>query len=195
MNLFRAFALLCAFPALTLFAADTATASTAFPKEVSYNAAGKDYTLELTGTGTRKKFFVTVYQIGSYIQNASSLSGDKAEAILNSDAAKQLTMKFQHDAPADKIREGYLDSFKSILTEADYNAEKADIDRFVAFFNQDLKVGDELVLRSIPGGTVQVLINGKEVGTIANPALAKSLWGFWFGPKAVVDKNKLSGNS
>lgn len=192
--MFKAFTLLLTVATTSLFAAETVAASaTTFPKEVSFNAGGKDFSLQLTGTGTRKKFFVTVYQIGSYIENASSLSGDRADAILNSEAAKQLTMKFVHDAPADKVREGYLDSFKTLLPEADYNAEKADIDRFVNFFNKDLKVGDEVVLRSIPGGTIQVLINGTETGSINNPKLAKSLWSFWFGQKPVVDKAKLAG--
>jgi hypothetical protein len=66
-----------------------------------------------------------------------------------------------------------------------------DINQSLEFFNQGVQKGEEHVLRWIPGGTLEVYINGKKVGTIQNEAFVKSLWDLWFGPKSVVDRDQL----
>ena len=62
---------------------------------------------------------------------------------------------------------------------------------FIGFFNQDVQKGDEQILRWIPGGYVEVLINGKAAGNITNHDFAKALWSIWFGQNSVVDRNSL----
>lgn len=163
-----------------------------FPKEVTFTQNGKTYNLTGTGVATRKKFFVKVYSIASYIQNGAKAGSDKYATLLQDDLAKQLTLKWVHVADAKRVVEGYNESFKNVLSDADFSRLKGEIDHFVQFFNHDIREGEEQVLRWLPGGDVEVLINGKSLGHIQDPAFAKGLWNIWFGPKSVVDRNQLT---
>lgn len=182
---------------MSLFAADTGTVQDestgiTFPSEVSFQAGGKDYRLKATGVATREKFFVKVYSVAHYMQNPAEIAGnDKFQAIVNSDQAKQLTMKWNRAVPADKIQEGFHDSFAKELSDADQAKLKPQIDAFVAFFSSEAKKGEEYNIRSLPGGTIEVLIGGKSVGKITNADFAKAVWGIWFGENKVVKRDRL----
>lgn len=163
-----------------------------FPSEVSFKSNGKDYKLQATGVSTRRKFFVKVYSVASYLQDAAQAKGgDKFEQIMQPDKAKQLTLKWVHEASVGKIQEGYHESFRSALPEDQYAQQKNDIEKYISFFNVDVKVGDEQVIRWLPGGVVEVLFNGKSAGTLTNPEFAKTLWSIWFGPNSVVKRDEL----
>lgn len=164
-----------------------------FPSEVSFTQDGKTYNLQATGVATRKKLIVSVYSVAHYLQDAASLpSGDKFDAILNSDKAKQLTIKWVHDAGADKIQSGYEESFKNNVQEPDYSKLQKEIKDYIHFFANDVKKGDEHIIRWAPGGSIEVIINGTKAGSIANnPAFAKALWSLWFGPHSAVDRSRL----
>lgn len=162
-----------------------------FPSEVSIKSGGKDYKLQATGVSTRRKFFVKVYSVASYLQDAAQATGDKFEQIMQPNKAKQLTIKWVHEASTGKIQDGYNESFRSALPDAQYAPLKADIDKYVSFFNVDVKVGDEQIIRWLPGGVVEVLFNGKPAGTLTNPEFAKALWSIWFGPTSVVKRDEL----
>lgn len=169
---------------------DTTSGQT-FPKVITVDHGGKQYTLEATGATTRRKLIVNVYSIGSYVQQGTPLSGDKAQALINADVAKQLTMKWLRSVEGEKIRQAYLDGYQNNLSPEQFNQLKGNIDKFVSFFSQDAQKGEEYVIRSFPGGEVEVLINGKSVGTVTDPAFAKATWNIWLGPNSVVDPAKL----
>jgi hypothetical protein len=180
----------CAFAA-GAFAEETIvdkSTNISFPREVSFDFNGKHFQLEATGVATRKKFIVKVYSIASYLQKGAA--GDKLQAILSDDNAKQLTMKWARDATASQIQDAYKESFQKVFG-SQYAMVQNDIDSFIQLFNKGAVKGDEFVLRWIPGGDVEVLINGTKVGSMANPAFAKGLWLVWFGDKSPVDKNEL----
>jgi hypothetical protein len=163
-----------------------------FPAEISFDHNGTKYNLGATGVATRKKFFVKVYSVASYLQDfKAGQNVNVAAEIMKDGKAKQLTIQWVHEAPFGKIQEGYLESFQSSLGSAAFNAIQNEINTFVQLFNTDVKVDDEHVLRWIPGGDVEVLINGKAVGHITNVDFAKGLWSIWFGSHSVVDKSKL----
>ena len=65
------------------------------------------------------------------------------------------------------------------------------IETFVHFFNQPVQKGDEHILRWLPGGYVEVIINGNQVGSVTGQDFAKALWSIWFGSRSVVDRNAL----
>jgi hypothetical protein len=66
-----------------------------------------------------------------------------------------------------------------------------EIDRFISFFNGDIQKGDVHILRWLPDGNIEVLVNDKKVGSIKNNEFAHLLWSIWFGPKSVVNRNSL----
>lgn len=193
--LFKFLTLFCCFYSLSLFAQGDITDSTtgvSFPGEVSFEKDGKKYNLQATGVATRKKFFVKVYSIASYLQTgAPSQARDKFMDILQSNKAKQLTMKWVHDASVDKIQDAYRDAFKNSIPVSEYNQLQGPMDNFIGMFNQDAQKGDEYVIRWLPGGYIEVLINGNQVGSLTNEALARGIWNIWFGPKSVVDRAHL----
>lgn len=182
-----AIAMACSFS----LAADITDSSTgvSFPSEVQFTEDGKDYTLDATGVATRKKFFVKVYSVASYIQK-----GDQKPTlgtIMQGDNAKQLTLTFVRDVSADKARDGYQSSFKDSLSPEEYQKLQGDIDTFLGFINQNISKGDEVILRWTPGGNITMIQNGKTVGDIKSEAFAKALWSLWFGDKSIVNRNDL----
>lgn len=177
------------------FAADTVmdnSTNVNFPKEVTFDANGKQYVLEATGVSTRKKFIVKVYSIASYLQKGAA--GNRIQAILSDDNAKQLTMKWVYDVTPRQIVDAFDESFHKVLG-TQYDLQRKDINTFLQFFTEKADKGDEFVFRWIPGGTVEVMINGKKVGQVVGVPFAKALWEIWFGEKSVVDRNALMNSA
>lgn len=170
---------------------DPATDAT-FPSEVTIDSKGKSYKLQATGVATRKKLIVKVYSIAHYIEDAASFSKNNFfKEVLKDGKAKQFTMKWVRDVPADKVVEAYHDSFNKV-TAGKENAQLAEhINKFIAFFNQEAKKGDEYILRWLPEGLVEVNINGKNVGSVSNKDFAVALWTIWFGENSVVNRDQL----
>lgn len=163
-----------------------------FPAEVNFEQNGKKYHLALTGTATRKKFFVKVYGVASYLQDGGApAAGDKYSEFFNDAKAKQLTIKWVHEAPADKVRDQYVESFKTNVSPEDLNRLQPEINTWLSFFNRDIQKGDEQVIRWIPGGIIEFSVNGQKVGSINNEAFARGLWSLWFGPNTSFDKAAL----
>ncbi len=163
-----------------------------FPKDVSFEHDGKQFHLQATGVATRKKFFVKIYSVAHYLQDGAQKSGgDILQIIMQDDNAKQLTLKWVRNIEAEKVKEGYHDSFKGALSELEFTQLQNEINQYLLFFNTNIQKGDEHILRWLPGGYVEVLINGNQVGNITNKDFAKALWSIWFGAKSVVDRNNL----
>lgn len=162
-----------------------------FPRVITVNHGGKQYTLEATGAATRRKLIVNVYAIASYVQQGTPLNGDKNQALVNADVAKQLTMKWLRDVEAEKIRTAYTEGYEKNLSPEEFDQLRTNIDQFIGFFTQDARKGQEYVIRSFPGGEVEVLIDGQKVGSTTNPAFAKATWNIWLGQNSVVDRAKL----
>lgn len=163
-----------------------------FPREVTFDIDGKAYQLQATGVATRKKLIIKVYSIASYLQKgASGAAGDKFERIMSDENAKQLTMKYVREVTPTQIKDAFLDSFKRVFPGQQYTQMQADITNFLQLFSQPLHKGDETTLRWAPGGTVEVLLNDKKVGSLNNAAFAQGLWNIWFGNNSIVDRNDL----
>lgn len=163
----------------------------AFPGEVSFDNNGMQYQLQATGVATRKKLIIKVYSIASYLQKGAAGSGDKFDKILSDDNAKQLTLKYVRDITANQIQDAFQDSFRRVFPGQEYTKLQADITSFLHFFNKGVHRGEEFAFRWIPGGSVEVLINGSKVGSINNVAFAQGLWKVWFGQNSIVDRNDL----
>ncbi|MFA6916903.1 MAG: chalcone isomerase family protein [Parachlamydiales bacterium] len=177
---------LCAQGTLT----DSATGES-FPKDISISYNGKQYDLTATGVATRKKLFIKVYSIASYLQKgAAQTKSDTLKAILNDNNAKQVTMKWQREVGVDKIQETYRESLQKSLPNAQGQL-KNDVGQFLSFFNQPVRKGDTTIIKWLPGGYIEVDFNGTKVGSVVNKDLAAGIWNVWFGEKSPVNRDNL----
>lgn len=175
-------------PAFFGFAQAIQDASTgvSFPQNVAFDYQGQQFRLSGTGVATRKKFFVKVYSIASYIEDPSRVEGGNIfQNILDYDKAKQLTFKWLRNASQRRVQDGYRESLEKVTS-----GSRDEINRFVSFFGNVTK-GDTHILRWLPDNTITVMINGRTVGTIKSERFARALWSIWFGENSVVSRNKL----
>jgi hypothetical protein len=133
--------------------------------------------LVLNGLGLRTKYMVKVYVGGLYLEQKSS----DPNAIIKSDAPKQIVMKFLHGASKSQMSDAFNESFKDNTPEA-LKTMKADIDRLLAAIDP-VNVGDQMVFTYVPGTGTTYALNGKEKLTIAGPAFGQVLFSVWLGPK------------
>jgi hypothetical protein len=141
-----------------------------FPDTMDLN--GKQ--LHLNGLGLRTKFFFKVYVAVLYIENTSK----DAQTILAQPNDKHLKLHFLRDVGADKIREAWSEGYQSNCTEQCAETEP-EIRRLNSWM-QDMKEGDALAF-TISGNTFSVSINGKEIGSISNPAFARNILSIFLG--------------
>lgn len=134
-------------------------------------------TLVLNGMGIRTKYMVKVYVAGLYLEQKSSDSN----AIINSNAPKEIVMKFLHGASKSQMTDAFDESFSNNTPDA-RKTMKADIDRLLAALDA-VKAGDEMTFSYVPGTGLSLAINGQNKVTIADPAFAPVLFSVWFGPK------------
>lgn len=188
------FAVFCCMFSLSLQAqgniTDSATGES-FPRDITINYNGKQYDLVTTGVSTRKKLFVKVYSIASYLQKgAAQNKSDVLQALLNDNNAKQVTMKWVRDVGVDKIQETYRESLSKSLPNAQGQL-KNDINQFLSFFNTPVRKGDVTNIKWLPGGYIEVDLNGNKVGSLVNKDLAQGVWKVWFGDKSPVNRDNL----
>lgn len=195
-SLLKLFTLLfCSF-SLGLYAQgevkDTST-GVEFPREVKFEHDGKEFQLDITGVATRKKLIIKVYSVAHYLQKGwNASSGDKIKEIMRDDRAKELILKYVHNVSLDKIQNAYHESFQNALSGSNSNQLQDEINKFISFYQQDAQKGDEQILRWLPGGYVEVIINGNKAGSLTNSEFARILWSIWFGPNSVVNKDNLT---
>lgn len=134
-------------------------------------------TLALNGLGLRKKFVVKVYVAGLYLEQKSS----DADAIIKSEAPKQIVMHFLHGASKSQMADAFEESFNDNAPDAQ-KTMKADIDRLLGAL-EPVKEGDQMVFTYVPAKGTTLAINGKEKMTIAAPAFGPVLLSVWLGPK------------
>jgi len=164
-----------------------------FPEKVTIEKDGKTYQLSNTGVATRRKLIVKVYSIASYLQDGAFKGGDKFAPLLGDEFAKEIIIKFNHDVSGEKLRASFEDALKSNLSQADYGSLQQQITQVLGVFN-DVKPGDEYVIRALPGGYTAILQNGKELSSLTNSTFSKALWATWVGPNSVVKRDNLVTN-
>jgi hypothetical protein len=150
----------------------------------------------LLGTALRTKTFlkVKVYALGLYVSDAALQPGGALAAhkgkgrsaaaykdLVWGDFPKEIVLKFVRDVSASQVQEAFRESLGGV--------DKAKVDAFVGLFG-DTKVGQEYVLRWLPGGALEVVVLGQAKPPIADKNLAAAVFGIWLGDKAIQDDIK-----
>jgi hypothetical protein len=143
-------------------------------------------TLNLNGTGIRSKFFIKVY-VGAFY--AERKLGSSA-AVLADPGSKLIRMNFVHSRVAkEKIVDAFSEGFANNTQQL---TGKAEVKEFLSLFKNDFVEGDIVDLALASDGAVSASHNGRLLGTIRSPLLARGVLGIYFGDEP-ADKDLKAG--
>lgn len=162
---------------------------TKFPDQILVEHGDQSIELNATGAGLRKKMWFKAYACASYVDAAFDLGDDPEQALIDGGMARQLHMIPLRDFSADKVVSAFREGFEN--NDPELSAELAsDVDRWVGFFTQDPRKGDDIRMQYLPGEGTSASYNGEHLGTIEDPRFAQLVWGIYFGSKPVNDDLK-----
>lgn len=160
---------------LVLVVAGTAPAKEIEGVKVEPQVTVNSETLHLNGSGIRKKFFVKVY-IGSLYSARRLTSGPEA---LRDTGDKLIRMNFVYPkVEKEKIVEAFQEGFSNNSPEL---ADTAEAKKFLSFFTDDFKRGDQVDLFLGGDGTVVAKHNAKLLGTLVSRPLATAILAIYLG--------------
>lgn len=162
----------------------------------------KGVTLTCVGVAVREKYFIAVdvYAIAHWVdakgmkkaldkwkgKTGKALESNQTfyNELCKADVEKRLRLEFVRDAPADKIREAWVDGLKpSFPNFPPY------VQRFVDLFQKDLTEKSSIEIRSLPGGTLEVYLDDKKADDWPkDPEFATAVWAIWFQKELSEDK-------
>jgi Chalcone isomerase-like len=136
-------------------------------------------TLKLNGLGLRQATFlkVDVYVAALYV---AETSGDP-NAILNSNAPKELILHFVRDVGRADLGKGWDEGFENNAS-SQLPALKERIEAFKGLM-ADMNKGQRLRLVFKPGAGTRVDVSGTVKGAIAGDDFARALFSIWLGPR------------
>jgi hypothetical protein len=136
-------------------------------------------TLKLNGLGLRQATFlkVDVYVAALYVAATSS----DPNAILKSDAPKELILHFVRDVGRADLSKGWDEGFEN-NAKSELPALKERIETFKGLM-ADMSKGQRLRFVYKPGAGTSVDVNGTVKGTIAGDDFAQALFSIWLGPR------------
>jgi hypothetical protein len=147
--------------------------------------------MSLLGVGARTKSLLKfrVYALGLYVSDAAlagPLAAHKGRVntsafyrdLTQGDFEKQFVLKLARDLSAEQIQ----GTFRSHMPSADRQL----LDQFASYFGV-AKAGDELVLRWVPGGSLETTIGGSVKRPIANKAFADEVFAIWLRDRSGED--------
>ena len=144
-----------------------------FPQQIQ--AHGE--TLTLNGLGLRKAtiFGIKVYVGALYVAHPT---GDAA-AILNSQQAAEVELRFVFHVTAGQLRDAWQEGFQKSA-----GAELPQLQSRIAQLNgwmQSVGSGQRMTFLRIPGVGIQYSLDGAVKGTISGDDFAKAFFAIWLG--------------
>jgi hypothetical protein len=147
--------------------------------------------MSLLGVGLRTKTFLRfkVYALGLYVAD-SALSGPLTvhrgkvgtsafyRTLIAGDFEKQFVLKLVRDLSAEQIQ----GTFRSHMPSADPEL----LDRFVSYFGAT-RAGQECILHWVPGGRLEVTVEGVAKAPIADKAFAEAVFAMWLRDRPAED--------
>ena len=142
--------------------------------------------LELSGAGTRSKFFIDLY-VGSLYLTPEGASG---ESVLAADEPQAITLHIVSGMiTSERMTDATLEGFEA-STDGNVEPVQDEIDRFMAVFQDEITEGDVFDLVYLPGEGVRVLKNGELKDTIGDLQFKKALFGIWLSDDPAQDDLK-----
>ena len=146
--------------------------------------AGK--TLPLNGAGLRTKFFFKIFAGGLYTQTPLHDGND----VINADSPMLIRLHFIFDGLSpEKLQNGWKEGFELTAPQATGELKQA-ITTYIAMFSDEIHENDIYDISWQPGHALDVVHNGKLLGTINLLDFKKALYAIWLGSEPVDDDFK-----
>lgn len=143
--------------------------------------AGDD-TLDLSGSGWRKKLIVKVYACGLYLPQSS----EDALSILESDEPMAIRMHFVYSSVSeDKLIGAWNEGFANAATPDSLQPKVAE---FNSFFSKPAVADDIYEIVYLPETGTSLLINNELIGTIEGVDFKKAVFSIWLGENTALSK-------
>jgi Chalcone isomerase-like len=135
-------------------------------------------TLLLNGAGVRKAYLTVKVYVGALYTEKKSVSTDE---LLKDPSDKLIRMTFvMKKVEKEKIVDAFAEGLEKNSPDV---ARSAEAKTFLSWFTADFVAGDTVDISLSPDGTVAASHNGKALGTVRDPALARAVLLIWFGEK------------
>ncbi|ROQ93442.1 chalcone isomerase family protein [Desulfosoma caldarium] len=153
-----------------------------FPSELSIGQSR----CVLNGFGVRKKFIVDVYYGALYLTEKSS----NPQTIIQADEAKGIVMHFVYKkVEAPKLVETWKEGFEKTAPNLGSDL-KSRVEKFMGYFTEPVKKGEEIRLLYEPGLGTHVVIKGQEKGVVPGADFMQALWGIFLGDNPASESLK-----
>ncbi|PZD76896.1 chalcone isomerase family protein [Mesonia sp. K7] len=142
--------------------------------------------MDLNGAGMREKFWIDLYAAGLYLTTKTS----NADEVINSDQAMAVRLQIVSGmVTSEKMTDAVLEGLEK-STKGNIEPIRNELNKFLAFFEEEIKKGDVFDITYQPGRGTVAYKNGKEEGVIEGMEFKKALFGIWFCPKPADDDLK-----
>jgi tetratricopeptide (TPR) repeat protein len=175
---------------------------TKFTYQTITTVDGKPYTL--LGAGARKVIGFKVYAMGLYVEDeparaafpklAARAGGSDHATLLRNDLVNQWLvlgefgkmahLHFVRNVSAKDTRESYREAMPDAFSSTAPAELKRDAEAFLALFD-DIKDGEDLIIRTSADGQVIVEVHGQVKRGPKNQRLAHDIWDIWMGQKPI----------
>ena len=152
---------------------------------VSQVSSGKKSTdVKLTGAALRKKFFVQVYTIGSYVDSKAETVTEPSK-LIEADVAKQLHMVLLRSVSGKDISDQLVERVLANHPRDKFKEELKAMHEY--FVKSDVKKGTSIKLTHVPTVGLRCEVSGGSVIEIQNVDFARAIWEIYFGENCVSE--------
>jgi hypothetical protein len=150
-----------------------------FAAVIGSQVRGKPVQLVLTGTAMRTKYGLSVYAIGSYIEEGAKIRGP--EELARANVAKQLHLVFEREVDGATIASSFREA---VAMNHPAPAFAAELGRLESYFRPySARRGDHVVLSWLPGVGLSCQMLGRPSVLIESPSFAQAAWEVYLGPR------------
>lgn len=128
------------------------------------------------------KWVISLYVAGLYLPKVTEATPAAAVAA----TPKRLLMHYARDIPREKMVEATDETIGNGLTPEQVTAIAASQKTWNALYPAP-RENDVLTFDHLPGGTLIMTLNGKELGRLTDDAFAQALFAIWIGKKPVKE--------
>lgn len=157
-----------------------------FPAAIEVQAAGQPVRLSLTGAAVRKKAFITLYTIASYLQDG--VAAKTADQLAAANGFKVLVLVMERDVDGRDMVDGIRAGIRLNHPADAFAPELARIGQVLQAMR--LQKGERVTLIAAPGAGLRCHVAGKTDAVVGDAAFAQAVWDIYLGRNNVGDAVK-----